>query len=278
MAADPPLTEGLMRRVLTALFGLFVVVAIAACQGTAGPSAPGAPTGALGSVGPDSSTPDIGAAIDPDWITRPALTCGDPERRFPPEALDGPGLAELDVDPAAAILRMTIAEVADFPFPDLGWHRVIDDPKGVTFVARGDPGTPWVMVTVGPLAGALQATEYGQCHLGIAAPDGVSLATWWLDPDGPALTPESIEVAILLRERDCASGRPPEGRVLAPTIVMTPDAFEVAIGIRKQLTDQECQDNPSHPTRIRLPQPIGARGLFDAGAFPPRPITTEDPG
>jgi hypothetical protein len=59
---------------------------------------------------------------------------------------------------------------------------------------------------------------------------------------------------------------------------MTPDAFEVAIGIRKQLTDQECQGNPSHPTRIRLPQPIGARGLFDASAFPPRPVTTEDPG
>jgi hypothetical protein len=278
MAADPPLTEGLMRRELTALFGLFVVVAIAACQTTASPSASGVPTGALASVDPDSSTPDIGATIDPDWITRPALTCGDRERRFPPEALDGPGLAELGLDPAAAVLRTTIAEVPDFPFPDLGWHRVIDDPMGVTFVARGDAGTPWVMVTVGQLAGALQATAYGQCRLGIATPDGVSLATWWLDPAGPPLTPESTEVAILLRERDCASGRPPEGRVLTPTIVMTPDAFQVAIGIRKQLTDQDCQGNPNYPTRIVLPEPIGARGLFDASAFPPRTVTTEDPG
>jgi len=267
-----------MRRELTALFGLVVTVAIAGCQTTAGPSAPGVPTGALGSVDPDSSTPDIGATIDPDWITRPALTCGDPERRFPPEALAGLGIAELGMDPPAAVLRTTIAEVPDFPFPDLGWHRVIDDPMGVTFVARGDAETPWVMVNVGQLAGALQATEYGQCRLGIAAPVGVSLATWWLDPDGPPLTPESTEVAILLRETDCASGRPPDGRVLAPTIVMTPDAFEVAIGIRKQLTGQECQGNPNYPTRIVLPEPIGARGLFDASAFPPRPVTTEDPG
>ncbi len=61
---------------------------------------------------------------------------------------------------------------------------------------------------------------------------GVSLATWWLDPDGPPITSESTELAILLRERDCASGKPPEGRVLAPTIVTIADAFSVAIGIR----------------------------------------------
>jgi hypothetical protein len=114
--------------------------------------------------------------------------------------------------------------------------------------------------------------------LGIAAPDGVSLATWWLDPDGPPLTPESTEVAILLRERDCASGKPPEGRVLAPTIVVTPDAFEIAVGIRQQHTAQECPGNPSYSTSIMLPEPIGARALFDASAFPPREVTAEDPG
>lgn len=267
-----------MRKFPAALLGFLVVTSITACMAPPTPATVAGPSATPASVDPDPSPRDAGVTIDPDWITRPALTCGDPERRFPPEALGGPGLAGLGLDPAATILRETIAEVPDYPFPDLGWYRVIDDPTGVTFVARGDAETPWVMVTVGQLAGVLQATEYGQCHLGIAAPDGVSLATWWLDPEGPPLIPESTEVAILLRERDCASGRPPEGRVLAPTIVMTLDAFDVAIGIRKQPTDQDCPGNPSYPTRLVLPEPIGARGLFDASAFPPRPVTTEDPG
>jgi len=219
-----------------------------------------------------------GGAIGPEWVTRPALTCGDPKRLFPPEALAGPGLAELGLDPAEDLLRATIADAPpETPFPASGWHRVVDNPEGVTFVARGDETTPWWQVTVGLLGGTLQATEYGQCSLGIAAPDGVSLATWWLDPAGPPITSESTELAILLRERDCASGKPPEGRVLAPTIVTTADSFEVVIGIRRQLTVQDCQGNPAYPMRLVLPEPIGSRGLFDASESPPRPVTTEEP-
>jgi len=266
-----------MARVLTAVFGLIVAIVIAACQSTAIPSAPGAPSGAPASPDVDPSLPDVGATIDPDWITRPALTCGDPHPLFPPDALEGLGLAEFGLDPTAAVLRSTIADTPDY-FPDSGWHRVAETPDEVLFVARGNADTPWFEVTVGLLDGNLQAIAMGQCTLAIAAPDGVSLATWWLNPDGPAITSETAELAILLRERDCASGRPPEGRVLTPTIVTTPDAFQVAIGIRKQLTDQDCQGNPNYPTRIVLPEPIGARGLFDASAFPPRPVTTEDPG
>jgi hypothetical protein len=265
-----------MRSILTALFGLIVVLSVAACDSTAIPSTPGEPSG-TSTPGPDSPGPDVGATIDPDWVTRPALTCGDPHPLFPPEALEGPGLAEFGFDPAAAVLRSTIADTPDY-FPDSGWHRVAETPDEVLFVARGNPETPWFEVTVGRIDGNLQAVAMGQCTLAIAAPEGVSIATWWLDPDGPPLTASSTELAILLRERDCASGKPPDGRVLAPTIVTTADGFEVAIGIRKQLTDQDCQGNPAYAMRLVLPEPMGARGLFDAGAFPPRPVTTDDPG
>ena len=152
-----------MRRELTALFGLFVVVAIAACQTTAGPSAPGVPTGALASVDPDSSTPDIRATIDPDWVTRPALTCGDNARLFPPGALAGIGLGELGFDPAAAVLRSTIADTPDY-YPDSGWHRVLDTPDGVTFVAAGNRETPWFEITVGLFDGTLQP-KIGRAHV-----------------------------------------------------------------------------------------------------------------
>ncbi|HEX5148802.1 MAG TPA: hypothetical protein VFW02_06960 [Candidatus Limnocylindrales bacterium] len=272
-----------MSRRRLACLVLVAVGALAACQASVSPEAsspvPSASAPDVGaSAAPTGPSPASSAEVDPDWVTRPALTCGDPGQRFPPEALAGPGLGEMGLDPSAAVLRATIAEAADYPFPDVGWHRVIDGPDGVTFVATGDAETPWVMVTVGYLGGTLQATEYGECHLGIAAPEGVSLATWWLDPDGPPVTPESTELAILLRERDCASGRTPEGRVMVPTIVTAPDAFDVAIGIRKQSTGQDCQGNPAYSMRLVLPEPIGSRGLFDASQFPPRRVTTEDPG
>jgi hypothetical protein len=77
---------------------------------------------------------------------------------------------------------------------------------------------------------------------------------------------------------DCASGKPPEGRVLAPTIVTTADAFHVAIGIREQSTGQDCQGNPAYALELVLPEPIGSRDVFDASQFPPRPVTSEDPG
>jgi len=271
-----------MRRRSLASLVLVFVGALAACQSTVLPGASSvAPTPpAPSSSGSPSAAPTSsdGGAIDPGWVTRPALTCGDPQRLFPPEALAGPGLAELGLDPATSVLRSVIAEAPpETPFPASGWHRVVDNPEGVTFVAAGDAETPWVMVTVGPQGGTLQATEYGQCILGIAAPDGVSLATWWLDPDGPPITPEATELAILLRERNCASGKPPEGRVLAPTIVTTADSFEVVIGIRRQLTGQDCQGNPAYPMQLVLPEPIGSRGLLDASEFPPRRVTTEEP-
>lgn len=65
--------------------------------------------------------------------------------------------------------------------------------------------------------------------------------------------------------------------MLAPPIVTTADGIEVAIGIRKRLTDQDCPANPAYLTRLVLPEPIGARGLFDASALPPGRVTTDDP-
>lgn len=238
------------------------------------------PTPAVDSPAVGSRSPAaVEPTIDPGWVTRPALTCGDPDRVFPPEALSGPGQAELGTDPPAAVLRSTVTTApAETPFPEHGWHRVLDDPRGVTFVAAGAGGTPWWQVSVGLLDGVLQATEYGACRLAITAPAGVSFGRWWLDPGAPAPTRDGVEVSILVREQVCASGRSPEGRLLAPTIVLRADAIEVAIGIHRRAGGQDCPGNPTYPMRLRLPEPLGARALFDASQYPPRPATTEDPG
>lgn len=269
-----------MRHRLAVWLAILTLVLIVGCQSASGsPGVADSPSPPAPSVSGAASPPDADATIDPDWVTRPALTCGDPERRFPPEAIAGLGLAELSLDPAAGVLRSTIAEAPpESKFPVGGWHRVIDDLAGVTFVAPGAGETPWVTITVGLLNGTLQATEYGQCNLAIAAPNGVNFARWWLDPDEPPITPETTTLAVLVRERECASGRPPEGRVLAPTIIAAADAVQIAIGIREQSTAQDCPSNPAYAIEVVMPEPLGSRGLFDASEFPPRPVTTDDPG
>jgi hypothetical protein len=264
-----------MRSLLRALLGLLAVISLTACQATLNPTTPGVPSGMPASVDPDPSPPDSGVTIDPGWITRPALTCGDPERRFPPEALGGLGLAELELDPAADVLRSILAEPLDSPFPDTGWHRVLDDPEGVTFVAAGDEATPWWTVAVGLLGGTVQATEYGECRLQPVAPDGVMLGDWWLDPDRPLPTPDSVEIAIVVRERACASAASPEGRILAPTIVVGAETIAAAIGIVQRPGAQECPGNPEYPTTLTLPEPLGNRTLLDASSYPPRTVTQE---
>lgn len=273
-----------MSRPSMACLVMVTVVAMAGCQtsmsseaSSPAPSAssPSATAGDSPAESAASGAPAT-AAINPEWVTRPALTCGDNKRLFPPDALDGPGLGELGLDPAAAVLRTTIADIPDY-YPDSGWHRVLESPDGVTFVARGNAETPWFEVTVGLFDGILQPVIQGQCTLAIAAPIGITFARWWLDPDVPPPTPNSTEVAILLREQACASGKPPEGRVLEPTIATTADAIAVAIGIR-QRGNADCPGNPAYAMRLELREPIGARTLFDAREYPPRPVTTEDPG
>lgn len=277
-----------MRPRLATWFAISVVILVAACQSSgASPSTEAASPDAPSLEAPSSepvpgssievSSPDAGSTIDPDWVTQPALTCGDNKRLFPPEALDGPGLAEFGLDPAAAVLRSTIADTPDY-FPDSGWHRVLENPDGVSFVAKGNAETPWFGVTVGLFDGVLQPVIMGQCTLAIASPDGVTFGRWWLDPAGPPLTPETTEVSILLREQACASGRPPEGRVLRPAMVVREDSIDVVIGIRITPGGADCPGNPAHALTLELPEPLGSRKLFDASQYPPRPVTTEDPG
>lgn len=270
-------------RLTSLVLAIPIAFAVAACQPTAALPTPGPPTEAPSSAVPSSaeaepSLPDAGSTIDPNWITGPALTCGDPERRFPPEALVGFGLAEMGLDPAADVLRATIADrPPEGALPGTGWHRVIDDPLGVTFVAAGIGDSPWVTVAVGVINATLQATEIGQCRLQPVVPESMTLAEWWLDPGQLAPTPEAIEIAILVRETACASGQSPEGRILAPTIVVGLDAIAVAVGIAHRPGGQDCPGNPAHPMLLTLPEPLGNRVLLDGGKYPPQPVTNRDP-
>jgi hypothetical protein len=211
------------------------------------------------------------ATLGPDWVAHPTFTCGGDER-FPADALIGDGSAERGGDLAATALRQFLAgpDGASYPFPTTGWFRVAETPSTVVFVAPGDRETPWVMVAFGMGPTGVSVDRYGQCRASLALPAGVDSADWWVDPGAALPGPDVTTIAGFVRERACASGRSPEGRVLGPVVLYSESAVVVTYAIAALPGGQDCQGNPALEVTVELAEPLGERALLDGGTFPPR--------
>jgi hypothetical protein len=241
-----------------------ILLAIAGC---AGPGASLVPSQSASPVasGPPSPTLPPAAVLDP------SLTCGGDER-FSPAALQLPGFAEAEGDPAAAALRSFLGETQPEEmvgaFPASGWHRVFESEQMVVFVARGDADMPWVMVAFERGETGWEMDRNGQCRAQIALPEGIGRATWWLDPAAGPPGEDATELSAIIVEQACASGQPPVGRVLAPAVVYGEDVITITIAVR--VIGGDCPGNPLFPLTIQLAEPLGDRALLDGSVFPPR--------
>jgi hypothetical protein len=106
----------------------------------------------------------------------------------------------------------------------------------------------------------------------------VGPADWWIDPKVAVPTPTSTSIHALIRERACASGKSPEGRVDAPAIDLEDSTVTITFEIRRLPGDQDCQANPPFPVTLRLGEPLGARALLDGSSTPPRDATKPPAG
>jgi len=210
-----------------------------------------------------SPPPDVGQG-------QARLSCGG-EYEFPPALLGGPAAAEADADPAAAALRRFLTEPHQPAiYPRSGWRRVVILPQRVVFLAPGPPESPWLMVVVAAAPGRWEVDSFGECQLSTAMPDGVMAGQWWLDPSFPAPAPGDTTVPAIVRERACASGKSPAGRLLDPIVVYGQDAIAVTIPIRMLVGPADCTGNPGTSYLLRLDEPVADRMLLDAGTLPPR--------
>jgi hypothetical protein len=101
----------------------------------------------------------------------------------------------------------------------------------------------------------------------------VSAATWWVDPDAGSPARDATMIPAIIQERECASGRNPEGRVAEPQVSSAADAVLVTIWVRLAPGPQDCQGNPTFPLSIDLKEPLGDRRLLDGSSQPPRDAT-----
>jgi hypothetical protein len=105
----------------------------------------------------------------------------------------------------------------------------------------------------------------------------VGSAAWWVDPAAAAPGPDATTISALIRERACASGRSPEGRIVEPAIFSSEDAFLISVFVRQPAGSQDCPGNPAVPLEIALPEPLGERRLLDGSEVPPRDASVAVP-
>ena len=265
------------------LMFLAVLVGVAACN-YAVPSPKASPRPTEGVTPPASAwatpsrlaptpTPSLTPqpTIDPAWVTRSALWCGEGPR-FPPEGLLYLG-AEFGIDGAADALRDTILNSSspEAPLPANGWRRVWDAADEVLFIAPG-ARLAWAQVLVVPSTSGWTPRTFGECQMQVAFPTGIARADWSLDPAFPPPDATTRELHLLAVETACASGRSPQGRIESPLVVEGLQSIIVVIGVRSLPGLQDCVGNPALSVLVQLPSALGARSLLDGGVFPARPV------
>lgn len=103
----------------------------------------------------------------------------------------------------------------------------------------------------------------------------VGPADFWVAPGSLPLDPAALSISGFIREQACASGTPPDGRIVGPTIEYGSAAVTVTFGVRKIAGGADCPSNPKYSITIFLAEALGSRQLLDGGTTPARDATVE---
>lgn len=207
-------------------------------------------------------------------------SCGEPPG-FLPTILDEPATAETEDHPSAAALRAAIAEAGpDIDLlPESGYWLASRDERVAEYLAREPAGADpaFVSATFENDGGTWRLAGWGQCRPQLVL-EGLSLATWVLDPDAPAPGPGSRTFDALVTERDCNSGQPMGNRLRPPSVTYGRDSVFVVFAATPSVNQgfATCPSNPPARVRVELSEPLGERRLLDAAVFPPAEPVAED--
>ena len=188
---------------------------------------------------------------------------------FDPRIVDlQPGTAERNDDPRAAALRAHLQEPGEPGLlPGSGWHLVGSDANRAEFIAKSINGYASVSLERSD-ADVWAVTSWGDCEPALVMPGGSPAADWELALD-EAPNRTSTSITVLVSERSCASGKPPDGRIVGPWIVVEARVIRIAFGVTPLPGVQECPGSPAARVVVDLGEPMGDRQLSDFGIWPP---------
>lgn len=190
---------------------------------------------------------------------------------------------ELTGDAAAALASVVDDLGAGATPKDLGeWVVTAESPTSITVLrpydAVDDSGADhdvriFEQLSALPATGekGWMLTSSASCALAID-PTPLTPAEVNLDPSA---LPEqdATQLALLVTERACNSGKDATGRVELITLEETEDAVIVHIAVRTSDDGMAtCQSNPPTPFTVELESPLGDREIHDGALIIPRPF------
>lgn len=196
------------------------------------------------------------------------LSCGSP-LSFSAQALSGSPGAERADHPAAAAVRDLIASDQ---LPDRsGWQLVVLTDSNALFVlpASADAWFSHWSVELDLREGRWEFVRSGQCDIRPVF-EGIGPAKWELAPD-QSLQPDTQRLDVLVTELGCASGMPPDGRVVPAAAIYRERDIIVIFGVEPLPGAQTCQGAPPARVTLELEEPVGDRVLLDGYSLPPEP-------
>jgi hypothetical protein len=218
------------------------------------------------SVAANGDGPDAPRSRRTVHPSAPVLGCGAlPFRRA---ALRRPRGYERRGNPAAVALREFLRTGAEeVGQPRRGWFLLAHRRHLIEFAAGRLP-------ELGHMTFERRRGEWSWVGSGGCEPrafrKGLTASLWRRDADGGPLTPATTQVAVLVDEDNCASGRDASGRVLRPLVHYGRRAITVTYFIRPLTGAQACQGVPPTEVILVLDEPLGDRYLRDGGAYRPR--------
>lgn len=194
---------------------------------------------------------------------------------FPITAFDNRTGAQFANDGAARKLRKLIRDPASDPYiegrvPKHGW-RVLKQGHRHAMFGTGDERriSPMTLKKTQADGWSFDSLDYG-CRPRVTK-HGLRAETWRLDPSTPGPGQTSTDLTLLVSERNCNSGDPPDlDRILAPRIDYGRNAVSVTYFVEPPDGAQTCPTAPPARVDLELAQQLGDRVLEDGGFVAPR--------
>jgi hypothetical protein len=245
------------------LAGWFLVTALVAGCGDGGL---GTPVDA-GSNG-DGSAPVLSPPTTSDPEVRLEATCGSVR-------LEGGATPVLPSEPLDDEAQEAMASIGDVAPGEVGyldgyeWFVAERGAESITLFGRSvdqtPPGQPpHAYASFDRTGDGFRPRGWGQCRIEVSA-EGWGNAHWILDEEPDA---GSSQLAVLINERNCASGQAPIDREIVPVVVADVDRVTITVLVEPVSGDANCPSNPWHPVTVDLPEPLGNRPLLDGSEVP----------
>jgi hypothetical protein len=212
--------------------------------------------------------PDPAVAEWPEWPHR--VSCGG--LRFDPiVAFSSPtGVEGEDTPQVRAMERFIHAGPPEEEFTRKRDWRLLAEEDGWAEFGSGRLPEEMEWIAVERKRGRWDFASYSSGCEPASMRRGREAITWTLASQ-PRLRPRTRSILVELGPGECSSGRPQAPRLQKPEFREQNGALLISLWLRPLPPGgYTCEGIVEPPVRIRLPEPLGKRRLFDGGTYPPR--------